>query len=117
MACKITLEDGLGGLIEIENIPEQGLAYELLEGGGSIQRMLDGSAVRQHFWAKERITLSGRDVVPAGLRGGLDYAETITLTVDTGLGTDVYSVLSLGPSEDWDLPGKRATWQLVMEEV
>lgn len=48
-------------------------------GGSSVQRMLDGTGVKQTNWQKLRTTLSGSGGVPMGA-SDLDYSKPITIS-------------------------------------
>jgi hypothetical protein len=47
-------------------------------GGRSLRRMLTGSAILQHHWAKLKTTISGSGRLPEGL-AGLDYSASFDI--------------------------------------
>lgn len=114
MTCSITVNDGTT-TVNLENVPELGFDHAPVNGGGGIVRFLNGSAIKQQSWYKEQFTITGRDKVPHGLRD-LDFSQVLTVTVTTGLGTGVYTCLSLGVSENWALKQANVTWSMVLEE-
>lgn len=91
--------------------------YEDFGGFGTL-RMSDGSAVRQQFWTKKRITLTANGWAPTALKA-LDYNQTFTLTVpdpeDAVDGLVDYTVFAQ-ITEEHDINGAAVSWTLVCEE-
>lgn len=115
MTCRITVNDGANPPVVMDGIPNLGISFATIQGGGAILRFLDGTAARQYRWRKETYTISGDNTTPAGLRS-LVYNGVLTITVETGLGTQVYTGYSMGPDEDWNMTGGQVSWSLVVEE-
>lgn len=124
MTCVVTINDGTNTVTMDDQVTSLDIDYATLSGGGGILRFLDGSAAKQQRWMKEGITVSGEGRVPQGIRqrdpggeGGLDYSQNLTVTITTGLGSDVYTCVSNGPQENWRGFQGRVSWTLAMEEV
>lgn len=113
--CSISVNDGTLTVL-MQNIPENEIAFGNVSGGGALLRFLDGAGKPQRRWRKKTITISGQDYKPAGL-DALDFDQTLTVEVTTGLGTDTYQCMSLGPSEDWNLNGGTVNWTMLLEEI
>ena len=114
MTCKITVSDGTNNAV-MENANSLGIAFSPIQEGGSLLRFLDGSMTKQQRWYKETYTITGDGRIPPGLRS-LAYTGVLTITVETGLGTDVYSAMSMGPEENWNLTGGTISWTLTAEQ-
>lgn len=115
MTCRITVFDGTTTVV-MDNTLGLNVQYTNIKGGGAIVRFLDGSATKQQRWYKEQLTITGRDRAPSELRD-IDYSKVLTITVETNMGTDVYSCISLGVTELWGLTTGEANWTLVAEEA
>ena len=118
MACSVTIDDGVNSPVVLENWPENSVAFGLVSGGGTIHRFRDGSAVKQTKFQKKTISLTGQKTpLPTGLRD-LDYSQELTVTIVTGLGSEVFTCVSeIGPRETWGLGTANVDWSLDMEEV
>lgn len=114
MTCRITVSDGVDTAV-MENANALGIAFAPVQEGGSLLRFLDGSLAKQQRWYKETYTVTGEGRVPPELRA-LSYTGQLTITVETGLGTDVYTAMSMGPTENWNLTGGTISWSLVAEQ-
>lgn len=117
MTCRITVDDGVAAPVVLENDPSLIISHEPLEEGGSILRFLDGSAAKQDRWLKYRRDISGERKLPTGLQA-LSITGPLTVTVETGLGTSIYTCLSArGASEEWDLYGGSVGWSMDLEDA
>ena len=114
MTCRITVYDGTNTAV-MDDCWELGMDFDTIEDGGALLRFLDGSLATQLRWRKELYGITGQGKVPTGIRQ-LDYSQQLTITVETGLGTDQYTGRSLGPSEQWDMTGGTVSWTLSVEQ-
>lgn len=124
MPCVVTVFDGTDTVVMNDQVMSLDVDYDVLEGGGGILRFLNGDGEVQERWHKESIVVSGTGKVPQGVRrrepggeGGLDYKQNLTVTIQTALGTDVYTCISRGPREGWRTFRGEVTWVLPMEEA
>jgi hypothetical protein len=67
-----------GVVIALESSHGLTQTYESI-GGRSLRRMLNGNALLQTQWAKQRTIIKGRGRLPPGL-DGLDYTSSLTLS-------------------------------------
>lgn len=113
MSCRIVVFDGTTTVV-IENVPTLGAQFIPAAGGGAPIRFLDGTLGNQRRWQKEEYSISGEGRMPSGLRD-LDYAQLLTLTIETSLGSDVYTGYSSGASETWNLTGGTISWNMTIQ--
>ena len=115
MACSVRISDGTT-VFFADKIPSQDVSFAPVDGGGSILRMRDGSAIKQQSWYKEVITVTGQDKIPHGLRQ-MDFTQNLAVTIITGMGTDTYTCISNGATELWGLTRGQVSWSITLEEV
>jgi hypothetical protein len=97
------------------------VSYALAPQGSSDLDMSDGTLVRQVFFSKKQIVVSGAGTVPPALRA-LDLTTTKSLTVpdaEEGGGTKNYTVwATLQENHDINAPGAgRVGWSLTCREA
>ncbi len=81
--------------------------------GATVQRLCDGSAVKQSAWRKRRLTLSATGLVPSGLQA-LNWALPVSLS---GPRLTPLTGFSDGPQERFDHFAAMWSWQLTIEEM
>lgn len=116
---QITITDGTI-IVNIDGFATLGLVeqYNPVEGGSTVTRFLDGSAIKQTSWIEEkwRIQIQATGWVPSGL-WDLDYTVPHTWTVPDPAGPANYTVYSSPPDETWNINEAASTWTLTGEEI
>lgn len=115
MTCSISIADDTTTAL-LDDVPGLNVDYAPVGGGGAVLRMLNGAAVKQQQWYKEKFTITGNDRVPPDLRD-LDFSQNLVLTITTGLGFKTYTCVSLGASESWTLKNANVSWSIELEEI
>lgn len=82
-------------------------------GGATVQRLCDGSAVKQIAWRKRKLTLSATGLVPSGLQA-VNWSLPVSVS---GPRLAQLTGFSDGPQERFDHFAALWTWQLTIEEM
>ena len=115
---QITVDDGTT-TVNVSGLASLGLeqSFRPVDGGSTVTRFLDGTAIKQTHWNKREITIRGKGWVPSGLLDDIDYSKSLTLTIQDDSGTVEYTVFARPPMENWNINAASTDWTLTAEEV